>query len=86
MKSYIVSCTTSDGKLQSRHVEARNHLDAVKKVEAEGFTVHSVDRDDDEVRYRSRKRWKRLFVSIIVCIIIATLCVAAAWFRSRHRI
>ena len=86
MKSYIVSCTTSDGKLQSRHVEARNHLAAVKQVESEGFTVLSVDRDDDEVKYRSRMRRKRLFVSIIVCLIIATICVAVAWLRIRYRI
>ena len=83
MKSYIVSCTTQDGKLQSRHVEARNHLAAVKKVESEGFTVLSVDRDDDEASPRSRKRRKRLFVSIIIYLIIAAICVAVAWLRSR---
>jgi len=84
MRSYIVSCTAPNGELQSRHVEARNHLAAVKQVEAEGFTVLSVDRDEDEVSPRSRKRWKRLFVSIVVCVILATLCIAAVWFRS-HR-
>ena len=83
MNSYIVSCTTQDGKLQSRHVEARNHLDAVKKVELEGFTVLSVDRDDDEVRPRSHKRRKRLIVSIIVYLMIAAICVAVAWLRTR---
>ena len=83
MKSYIVSCTTPTGDLQSRHVEARNHLDAVKKVELEGFTVLSVDRDDDEVRPRSHKRRKRLIVSIIVYLMIAAICVAVAWLRTR---
>ena len=83
MKSYIVSCTTPKGDLQSRHVEARNHLDAVKKVESEGFTVLSVDRDDDEVRPRSHRRQKRLIVSIIVYLMIAAICVAVAWLRTR---
>ena len=83
MKSYIVSCTTPNGDLQSRHVEARNHLDAVKKVESEGFTVLSVDRDDDEVRPRSHKRRKRLIVLIIVYLMIAAICVAVAWLRTR---
>ena len=83
MKSYIVSCTTPNGDLQSRHVEARNHLDAVKKVELEGFTVLSVDRDDDEVRPCSHKRRKRLIVSIIVYLMIAAICVAVAWLRTR---
>ena len=83
MRSYIVSYKTPDGNLQSRYVEARNHLAAVKKVESEGFTVLSVDRDDDEARPRSRKRRKRLVVSIIVYLIIAAVCVAVAWLRSR---
>jgi len=86
MRNYIVSCTTSDGSLQSRHVEARNHLAAVKKVKSEGLIVLSVDRDDGETRPRSHKRLKRLFISIIVCLIIATICVAVAWFRARFRI
>ena len=86
MRSYIVSCTTPNGGLQSRHVEARNHLDAVKKVESEGFTVLSVDRDDDEARPRSRKRRKRLIVSIVVYLIIAAICVAVVWLRSKYRI
>ena len=60
-------------------------MEAAKQVEAEGFTVLSVDRDEDEARPRSRKRWKRLFVSIVVCLLLAALCIAAAWFRSiRH--
>ena len=84
MRSYIVSCTAPNGELRSRHVEARNHLAAVKQVEAEGFTVHSVERDDDEARPRSRKRLKRLFISIVVCIILATICIAAVWVRSNH--
>ena len=86
MRSYIVSCTAPNGELRSRHVEAKNHLAAVKQVQAEGFTVLSVDRDDDETTPRSHKRWKRLFVSIVVCIILAVLCIAAVWFRSRHHI
>jgi len=84
MKSYIVSCTASNGELRSRHVEAKNHVAAIKQVEAEGFTVVSIDRDDDEARPRSRKRWKRLIVSIVVCIVLAVLCVTVAWFRMRR--
>ena len=84
MRSYIVSCTAPNGELRSRHVEARNHLTAVKQVQAEGFTVLSVERDDDEANHRSRKRWKRLFISIVVCILLAALCIAAAWVRSNH--
>jgi type II secretory pathway component PulF len=86
MRSYIVSCKTPDGNLQSRYVEARNHLVAVKRVESEGFTVLSVERDSDEARHRSRKRRKRLVVSIIVYLIIAAVCVAVTWLRGRFRI
>ena len=84
MRSYIVSCTAPNGELRSRHVEARNHLEAVKQVEADGFTVLSVDRDEDEARPRSRKRMKRLLISIAVFMLLATLCIAVVWFRSNH--
>ena len=83
MKSYIASCTAPNGDLRSRHVEARNHLAAVKQVQADGFTVLSVERDDD-TRPRSRKRRKRLFISIVVCTLLAALCIAVVWLRSRH--
>lgn len=86
MRSYIVSCKTPYGKLQSRYVEARNHLAAIKEVESECFVVLSVERDSDEAKPRLRKRWKRLFVSTVVGLIIASICVAAAWLRSRFRI
>ena len=86
MRSYIVSCTTPNGDLRSRHVEATNHLEAVKQVEAEGFTVLSVDRDEDKARPRSRKRLKRLFISVIVFTLLAALCIAVVWFRSNRHI
>ena len=86
MKSYIVSCTAPNGDLRSRHIEARNHLEAVKQVEAEGFTVLSVDRDEDEARPRSRRRLKRLFISLLIFMLLAALCIAVVYFRSNHHI
>ena len=88
MRSYIVSCSTPEGELRERHVEARNHLAAAGIVKAEGLTILSIDRDDGETRSqsRSRKRLKGVFISIVVCLILATICVAIAWHRSGHRL
>ena len=82
MSSYIITCATPNGELKERHVEAKNHLAAVKVVKAEGFTVLSIDRDDEESKSRSRKRWKGLFATIVICLILAVLCVALVWLRS----
>ena len=84
MSSYIVSFTASDGSIKELRVKARNHLAAVRMVEAQGFVVLSVDRDDDEDIPFLRKRWKGVVAAILVCATLAAICVAVAWWRSGH--
>ena len=83
MKGYIVAYKTSSGDLQERRVEARNHLVAAEKVAAEGVTIISIDRDDDEsVRQRSRERFlKRLFFSLMIGVLFAGICVTYFWLK-----
>ena len=85
MHNYIITCRTSNGDLKERHVAAKNHLAAAKIIAAEGFTILSIDRDDEAPKSRSRKRLKGLFATIAVCIILAVGCVAVAYLRyGRH--
>ena len=86
MKNYIVTCRTPDGDLKERHIEARNHLAAVEAATAGGFTVVSVDRDDDgESNVRSHKRLKGFIGALLVGLLLAVFCVAAVWWRyARH--
>ena len=87
MKSYIVTCRTSNGDLKERSIEANNHLAAAKAAMAEGFEVVAVDRDDTggASSYRSRKRVKRIVTAIVVGVLAAIACVAVALFRYRFR-
>ena len=85
MHNYIITCRASNGDLKERHVEAKNHLVAAEMVTAEGFTVLSIDRDDEALKSRSRKRLKGLFASIVICIVLAVVCVMVVWARyGRH--
>ena len=87
VKSYIVTYKTSHEDLKERHVEARNHLAAAEAVSAEGFTVVSVDRDDDvSMQVKAQRRFlKRLFFSLLTGILLAGVCVVLVWWRSaRH--
>ena len=87
MKGYIVTYKTSDEDLKELHVEAQNHLAAAKAVAAKGFTVVSVDRDDDiSSQSRLRKRFlKRLFYTLLIGVLLAGICVVLVWWRSaRH--
>ena len=87
MKTYIVTCKTSNGDLTERHIGARNHLAAQKAAEKEGFVVVSVVRDNDDGdsdSYRHRKQLKRLIKSLIICSIIAGAFVAFFWWRYRR--
>ena len=87
MKSYIVTCKTSNGDLRERHIEAKDHLAAVEAAKKEGFTVVSVDRYDDagSMAARSRKRLKRVLVSLVAGAIAGAISVACIWYRcGRH--
>ena len=85
MHNYIITCRTSNGDLKERHVAAKNHLAAAELIAAEGFTVLSIDRDDEAPKARSRKRLKGLFASIAIGVFIAVACVAVAYLRyGRH--
>ena len=86
-KSYIVTYETSDGDLKERHVEARHHRAAADMVAAEGFTVVSVERDEDgSLEVRSHKRFlKRMFVSLLIGALLAGVCILVVWLRTaRH--
>ncbi len=86
MKTYIVTCRTSDGNLRERHIEAANHVAATKAIAAEGLEIVSIDRDDDgESTSRSRKRWKGLILSILFGLMAAAACVAFVWYRVAKR-
>ena len=86
MKSYIVTCRTLDGDLKERHIEAHNHLAAVKVATADGLTVIAIDRDDgSESKDRSLERLKGIIGTLLVGLLLAAVCVIAIWWRyMRH--
>ena len=86
MKSYIVTCRTPDGDLKERHIEAKNHLAAVKTAAADGLTVVSIDRDDGhESKDRSFERLKGIIGTLLAGLLLAAACVVVIWWRyTRH--
>ena len=82
MKSYIVTCRTTDGDLKERHIEAKNHLAAVKVAAADGLTVVSIDRDDGrESKDCSFERLKGVVGTLLAGLLLAAVCVVAIWWR-----
>lgn len=86
MRSYIVTCKTSSDDLKELRIDARNHVAAAKAAVKQGFTVISVDRDDDTIMTRRKKRRiKRVIVSLVTGLILAGICVALIYLRYARR-